>query len=622
MVDFSKVARQLSEGRDPETGEWIPDHQVANRQRQVERQRNQNELDRQERMARNPIVRRGQQNNNQNLGRFNKPGERGRRFEGKISELLNFLSPRGDNSISGSNHRVLGGRMKTDIINDDGVGYSVKTKMNNDDPMKVQQSSYDSTLWSKLNVPWSKRAQSTESFTDDIKGNKLAQALVMRFGSKFGSLDKVGELLKDELSPEQIKILQNFNADNQDSENPFMSNEEMFNAFPEHYDELLGHLNDNKYEIFNNLVRKAGGQNGDNNPIQRFISHISDEGVNGQALGVDSNDNPIYDFSGSLDVHDMSDETVQEAMKKLQWFGTGNRFYMAENETEDINERLLDLWPYDEEGTSWALRPGDGNRQSDVTPGFFKAMMSANPEVLERLFPSTLRGKIQFDRTNMRNVFKNLNNRNEEVMNFNKLHFSEGMDPIEQSAADKATQSTDMKRDMRVRSAQQKQMAQKSKTKEKASMVYNEHKAMEINRAYDRQKSDWKSEINEHRGAPAGEEETTHPYVDVMPMTDQKEKRAKAQMDNAKKVGVENASKMASEEFSFEAALDKLVSEAKETDNKAFQMMKDKYKDVLFKPGKAKSAEQKKADAAKRAKNYADNNKDYNPYKPRAGESD
>ena len=148
------------------------------------------------------------------------------------------------------------------------------------------------------------------------------------------------------------------------------------------------------------------------------------------------------------------------------------------------------------------------------------------------------------------------------MINFSKLNLTEGMDPIEQSAADKATQSTDMKRDTRVRSAQQRQMAQKSKTKEKASMVYNEHKAMEVNRAYDRMKSDWRTDIQEHRGAPAGEEETTHPYVDVMPMTDQKEKRAKEQMDNAKEVGVENAKKMGmGEEFEFDSVFGKLVDE-------------------------------------------------------------
>jgi len=175
------------------------------------------------------------------------------------------------------------------------------------------------------------------------------------------------------------------------------------------------------------------------------------------------------------------------------------------------------------------------------------------------------------------------------MINFNKLNLTEGMDPIEQATADKAAQSTDAKRDMRVRSAQQKQMAQKAKSQEKASTVYNEHKAMEVNRAYDRQKSDWREEITEHRGAPAGEEETTHPYVDIMPMTDQKEKRAKEQMDNAKKVGVENASKMGmGEEFNFEDALGKLIDEAKETDNKAFQMVKAKLAGQLHNPSKPK----------------------------------
>ncbi len=69
------------------------------------------------------------------------------------------------------------------------------------------------------------------------------------------------------------------------------------------------------------------------------------------------------------------------------------------------------------------------------------------------------------------------------MIDFSKLNLTEGMDPIEQSASDKATQSSDAKRDMKVRSAQQRQMAQKSKTKEKASMVYNEHKISEMNKA-------------------------------------------------------------------------------------------------------------------------------------------
>ena len=186
------------------------------------------------------------------------------------------------------------------------------------------------------------------------------------------------------------------------------------------------------------------------------------------------------------------------------------------------------------------------------------------------------------------------------MINFNKLNLTEGMDPIEQSAADKATQSTDLKRDNRVRGAQQRQMAQKAKSKEKASVVYNEHKAMEVNRAYDRMKSDWRTDITEHRGAPAGEEEETHPYVDIMPMTDQKEKRAKEQMDNAKKVGVENAKKMGmGEEFDFITALSKMIDES--ADN-PFQMHFDKD----GKPYKTKGT---KEERDRVAKNIAGNRK-------------
>lgn len=559
MINFSKVSRQLSEARDPETGNFIPDRQLAARQKQIAFQNDRRNAERDQFMQRNPIVRRGQQN--QDLKKFNKAGERGRRFESKISELLNHLSPRDDNPISGANHRVLGGRMKADIMNDDGVGYSVKTKMNNDDPMKVQQSSYDSTLWSKLNIPWAKRAQSTNTFTDDIKDNKLAQALVMRFGSKFGSLDKIGELINDELNPDQMKILQNFNPDSGKSKNPFMSNEEMFNAFPEHYETLLGHLNDNKYEIFNSLVRQAGGQNGDANPIQRFISHMTDEGVSGSPLDVDSNGDPIYNFSGNLDVHDMSDETVQEAMKKLQWFGTGNRFYMAENETDDINERLLDLWPYDEEGTSWALRPGDGNKQNDITPGFFKAMMSANPELLERLFPSTLRGKIQFDKTNMRNVFKNLNNRNEEVMNFNKLHFRESLE-VEQSSAEKATMSGEKQNANLRRQRQKDQMAQKSPVS-KSGVVYASEdyfrqirEGSKLIRAQDKARQDWRQDLEEGKGKDGPQDEGDHPYIRLMPKTNQIPQKKKE----------EKMTEIQAEQVSFEDALENLIEAEKPFD--------------------------------------------------------
>ncbi|MDB4631283.1 hypothetical protein OAF61_02170 [Pseudomonadales bacterium] len=56
------------------------------------------------------------------------------------------------------------------------------------------------------------------------------------------------------------------------------------------------------------------------------------------------------------------------------------------------------------------------------------------------------------------------------------------------------------------------------------------------------------------------------------------------------------------------------------------KQIKDKYGEKSLidtkAPKKQPSPEQRKADAQRRAKNYADNNKNYNPYKARAGESD
>ena len=80
---------------------------------------------------------------------------------------------------------------------------------------------------------------------------------------------------------------------------------------------------------------------------------------------------------------------------------------------------------------------------------------------------------------------------------------------------------------------------------------------------------------------------------------------------------------------------DKLQAKKEKTmgeENKmsAFDMVKKQIKDKYGEkslidtkaPKKQPSPEQRKADAQRKAKNYADNNKNYNPYKARAGESD
>ena len=113
-------------------------------------------------------------------------------------------------------------------------------------------------------------------------------------------------------------------------------------------------------------------------------------------------------------------------------------------------------------------------------------------------------------------------------------------------------------------------MAQQSQMKTKSNVVYASE-AIDRLKAYNRQKSDleeieegkednWPSikdakkqpkkvaiKYDKHMGthAPQVREEKEvdpeHPYVDVMPMTNGNEKRAKEQMKLAKKVGLTNA---------------------------------------------------------------------------------
>lgn len=143
------------------------------------------------------------------------------------------------------------------------------------------------------------------------------------------------------------------------------------------------------------------------------------------------------------------------------------------------------------------------------------------------------------------------------MINFSNLNLTEGMDAIEQSASDKSVESAQKKRDPSRITRQKNQMAQQSGQKTKSNIVYASE-AVDREKAYNRQKSDWRTEMNEEK-----EVNPEHPYVDVMPMTNGNEKRAKEQMKLAKKMGITNAKTAIasgmSEEFTFEEAFGDLV---------------------------------------------------------------
>lgn len=127
------------------------------------------------------------------------------------------------------------------------------------------------------------------------------------------------------------------------------------------------------------------------------------------------------------------------------------------------------------------------------------------------------------------------------MIDFNKLNLTEGMDPIEQSASDKAVESGQQKKDPSRITRQKSQMAQQAQMKTKSNVVYTSE-AIDRLKAFNRQKSDWREEMDTQAQVREEKEvDPEHPYVDVMPMTNGNEKRAKEQMKLAKKVGLTNA---------------------------------------------------------------------------------
>ena len=210
------------------------------------------------------------------------------------------------------------------------------------------------------------------------------------------------------------------------------------------------------------------------------------------------------------------------------------------------------------------------------------------------------------------------------MINFNKLNLVETIE-AEQASSEKAAMSSEKKNNPSHLVRQKSQMAGKMSTAKKSDVVYASEEyfrrltsQVKLYKAQESAKVDWRETLEEAKNEKP-EEEGNHPYIKLMPFSNPKQK----QKEKAVQSQTQPEPAM-SESIDFEEAFANLVSEAKETNNIAFQMVKDKLKaqGVLHTPGKPKSPEEKKADAARKAKNYADNNKNYDPYKARAGESD
>ena len=266
------------------------------------------------------------------------------------------------------------------------VGYSVKSKGDNDEPMKIHQTSAGNPagLFSKLKS----YTDVKNNYGDQIGDSKIKQALVMAFGSHMGTLSQAaGTQLFPDLTDDQRNILRTKSKKGQ-----YLTPKEMKETFGGHHDALLKHLERNKSEIFKALVRQHGSpsfgtkpyEDHDPQPVSKLIQHRRDAGT---APG---------DTSGRIDIHDIS----KDVFKDMKWFSDDERFYMSNEETDDIDKRLLDLYPITEENSKWTMRPGDGQgpRRGDrgykegvrehgiPEPGQFKATMGTNPQWLDKIF--------------------------------------------------------------------------------------------------------------------------------------------------------------------------------------------------------------------------------------------
>lgn len=358
MINFSKVARQLNEEPMMDDGSG----------RGVKREVSAGEFERarQERMAKKPIKRKGDPNIESRRqdatgvvpeGRFSRPerdgsqGGMGFWAEKLITQHILPKFTKGgafkNIDVSDKGHKF---GVKTDIYQDKGgdpkenTAYSVKSKMDNDLPQKVHQTSIDSQgAFTKMNL---------QDANQDV-----IDAIDMYLG-KNGTFTSPAEMKKNN---------------------------------PELHKALKEHLTAKKLNIFNNLVRQQGSkkygkayENHDPRMIDALISHR----VTGE------------NNSGPIDIRDFNGKVTEENFENLQWFDDGKRFFLGENEEASTDERMLDLWPIDEEGSRWSNRVGDGGPQPGGTgytlgkrevglaePGQLKATMATNPEFLEKYFP-------------------------------------------------------------------------------------------------------------------------------------------------------------------------------------------------------------------------------------------
>jgi hypothetical protein len=322
----------------------------------------------------------------QGQGRFNRhnDGGFGTMAEDRTLELLQKINPNSTFEQLGDSNTL-----KTDIIQRQGNnsrGYSVKATKDPSVPVKVNSANSQVGSRGSFRKMLMNGSDNKDLFTSDynylntedgrnrfidiISDNPAARAYLMSYGlgsrrSNGGNFD-----LKELVGGGTMSQNRLLDQVSQRGDNPFLKPDELKEAFPDEFEAFMEHLQDNKGGIFNQMVRQHQSrypsnsyQYGDAKPIDMMAHLVSQAKYNRVFTDKGERRDPTH-----VDIRDVSDSAIEEAMEYVKWYNDGNNFYLAPEETDDWNKRLLDINPMNASVNAWGAKPGVNRRNLNHMP--------------------------------------------------------------------------------------------------------------------------------------------------------------------------------------------------------------------------------------------------------------
>ena len=473
----------------------------------------------------------------------------GAKFENALQgQILPKLNPRG-------RFQRPAGSVKTDVYSehpsgnvDKNINYSAKVIRDGGtdigghdtgDPRAVEAGHASENAWKGT---FSKVGLGGD-LIDNPSGNKAAEAMAMRFGRQGRSMrDLLGDSIANRIEPgSQV-----------------LSNEQILTHYPDHARALMEHLNENKKNVLDGLLRKRSTNR---QPGDRPYVDYDPQPIHRLAKLKRSDRTGL--LNGRLSISNMGEEDLEELLEQYNWtMGTRdapmrNLFLQKPNDSWETDE--------DDETPPWIKNTAMSIMGNNRYPGNSKSkVFESFLDQLPLLYGADI------NETNGRLNYSNeINNvtRTESAMDFNKLHLSEDATAMNAMAAatEKAAAGGQKQKEgtIRRREAQKSQMATQQSQNVKSGVSYASESFVELRtrkeliRMREEACYNWREELKEEgvqgmesegqmapggqgmqqpegmeQGQP-GEEDELHPYVEVMPSTNFKQKEVVKQMKAA-----------------------------------------------------------------------------------------